>query len=180
MADRLDFNIIGVEQLSAKLKVISDDIKFKGGRFALRKAANLVRDAAKKNASKIDDPKTAENIEKNIAVRWSSKTFKRNGNLKFRVGVRGGAQSYGNTRENRRKGRAGKTYKTDGGKGNPGGDTFHWRFAEFGTSRSRAQPFMRRSLSENVGEATAEFVKQYDKAIVRTLRRAEKAAQGKK
>lgn len=180
MVDSVQFDIQGVEALSAKLKVISDDLKFKGGRFALRKAANLVRDAAKKNSAKLDDPKTAANIEKNIAVRWSNRTFKRTGNLVFRVGVLGGARSYANTTQNRRQRRVGKTYLTDGASGNPGGDTFHWRFLEFGTSRSRAQPFMRRSLSENINQATAEFVNQYDKALVRALKRAENAAKGKK
>lgn len=168
-----NFSILGIDALSEKLKTVSDDMRFKGGRFALRKSANLVRDAAKANAMKINDPKTAEDISANIATRWSSKFFKRTGDLKFRVGVLGGARALANTRENRRKRRAGKVVPTPGDKRNPGGDTFHWRFAEFGTSRSRAQPFFRRSLSDNVSAATNEFVVQYDKALVRALRRAE-------
>ncbi len=188
MADDFSFKIQGLEALSVKLKVVSDDIKFKGGRFALRKAANLVRDIAIQNALKIDDPETAEKIAANIVVRFSSSTFKRTGNIMFRIGVLGGARSKSKDaqRSARRRRRAGvPSLESLGeipgaGKANPGGDTFHWRFIEFGTSRSRAQPFMRRSLSENTAAATDEFVRQYDKALERALRKAERAAANKR
>lgn len=172
MPDGIQFSLIGLEQLEVTLNEIKADMKFKGGRFALRKAANLVRDAGIQNALRIDDPFTAEQIAKNIVVRWSGRFFKRTGNLQFRVGVLGGARQYSNTRENRRKGRVGESFKTAGDKTNPGGDTFHWRFVEFGTSRSKAQPFFRKSLADNVSPGTSEFVTQYDKALVRALRRA--------
>lgn len=159
MADGVDFKIEGVEDLNAKLKSVSEDVKSKGGRFALRKAANLVRDAAKRNATTIDDPRSPEDISKNIAVRWSGKTFKRTGDLMFRVGVMGGAG--GN--------RPSEAFDTL-----PGADTRHWRHVEFGTEKTRAQPFFQKALSENVSKATNEFVTQYGKAIDRAIKRARK------
>jgi HK97 gp10 family phage protein len=62
------------------------------------------------------------------------------------------------------------------GKGNPGGDTFYWRFLEFGTEHSEAKPFLRRALEDNSQKATNEFISQWDKSIDRVLK---KAAKGK-
>jgi len=155
----LKFSLIGVEQLNAKLDSVSKDIKLKGGRFALRKAANVVATALKQNARALDNPETAESIEKNVAVRWSLKRFKRSGDLMFRVGIMGGA---------------GGNKKSSDLEGLPGKDTRHWRHLEFGSSKNRAQPFARKSLVDNVGAATSEFVGQYNKAIDRAIKRAKK------
>lgn len=168
MAD-VTFEMEGAEALEAKLKGISYDMRFKGGRFALRKAANLVRDKAKESAQRFDDPKTAEVIANNLAVRWSGKHFKRTDDLKFRVGVRGGAKGYA-AASGELKGK---------GKGNPGGDTFYWRFLEFGTANMPAQPFMRPAIAESTQAATQEFIKQYGKAVDRAIKRAERASGGK-
>jgi HK97 gp10 family phage protein len=159
MAD--EFSLIGLEPLLAKLDSVKQEIKYKGGRFGLRKAANIVAAAAKNNAKGIDDPKSAADISENIAVRWSPRRFKSSGDLMFRVGVMGGAG-----------GRA----TAESLDGLPGKDTRHWRHVEFGTTNAKAQPFMRRALSENVGAATAEFLKQTEKAIDRAIKKAEKAS----
>ena len=158
MADT--FSLIGIEPLLAKLDAVKQDVKYKGGRFGLRKAANLVAAAAKSNASQIDDPKSAADISKNIAVRWSPRRFKSSGDLMFRVGVMGGAGGRATAESLDRL---------------PGKDTRHWRHVEFGTSQAKAQPFMRRALSDNIGAATDEFVKQTEKAIDRAIKKAEKA-----
>ncbi|MDF5923162.1 HK97 gp10 family phage protein [Pseudomonas aeruginosa] len=132
MADGVEFSITGMDSLLGKLESVSRDLRYKGGRSALRRAAKLIETEAKKNALQIDSPETANQIAKNISVRWSPRLFKRTGNLGFRIGVLGGARKYSNTRENVRSGRAGKTYKVGGSKSNPGGDTWYWRFIEFG------------------------------------------------
>ena len=164
MADGVEFELVGLDELRGKLKELSSDIQLKGGRYALRKASNVVRDAAKINASRVDDPATAESIEKNIAIRWDGRRFKRSKDLGFRVGVLGGAKGY-----------AKASGEVQGkGKANPGGDTFYWRFLEFGTEKMSAQPFLRRALAENVNAATNEFIKEYGKAADRALKRAKK------
>lgn len=164
VADGVTLKIEGLDEVIAKTKSLSHDIQYKGGRFALRKAANLVADAAKKNADRVDDPGTAESIKENIAVRFSTRMFRSTGNVGFRVGVLGGARAPA-TAVGELKG---------AGSRNPGGDTFYWRFIEFGTESISARPFMRPALSQNVDNAIAEFVKQYGPAIDRALKRAKK------
>lgn len=159
MPDEIKFEIQGAEELLAKIKSVNNDLRYKGGRFALRKAANLVRDAAKANAEKLDDPATAEHIAENVAVRWSGRQFKATGDLAFRVGILGGAR---------------QTKDQGSGKQNPGGVTFHWRFLEHGTEKQRARPFMLPALTNNIDAATTEFAKSYNKAIDRALTRAAK------
>lgn len=156
MSDTVQFSLIGIDSLLAKLDSITYDVKRKGGRFALRKAAGVVEKALKQNAQKIDDPDTAADISKNVAVRFSNSTFKATGDLKFRVGILGGAN------------------KAKAQEGLPGGVTVAWRHVEFGTEKMKAQPFMRKSLENNIGAATNEFITQYEKSIDRAVKRAAK------
>ncbi|QEY15467.1 HK97 gp10 family phage protein [Cellvibrio sp. KY-GH-1] len=172
--DSFDFKLQGVDSLQKKLKAVSDEIRYKGGRAGLRKAANFVRDVAKQNAERFNDPNTAESIPLNMAVRWSSRRFKTTGDLMFRVGVMGGAMNYADSRENRRLGRSGKVYKTGGSKKNPGGDTYYWRYKEFGTQHIPAAPFMRPALADNIDRVTSIVAVETDKAIDRALKRAGK------
>lgn len=169
--DGFQFQLNGIESLLGKLDAVKQETKYKGGRAALRKAAQIVRDAARQNAAAIDDPTTSEQISKNIVERWNGRLFKSSGDLGFRVGVLGGARQYANTGENRRKGRVGAEYKTDGDKSNPGGDTFYWRFVEFGTEKSPARPFMRPAMEQNISAATDAFIAEYEKAIDRAIKR---------
>ena len=159
MVDPIAANVEGLESLLARMENLSFDLRKKGGRFAMRKAANLIRDKARENAKQLDDPKSAADISANIAVRFSPKDFKRNGNLVFRVGVLGGA---------------GGRKSAEQLSGLPGQDTRHWRQQEFGNSRHPAQPFMRRALSENIQAATDEFINQYNKALDRAIKRGER------
>lgn len=161
MADGVQFSLVGLEELYGKLDEVTQDMKRRGGRFALRKAAQVVRDAAKRNAERVDDPDTPENIAENIVERWSGRTFRRTGDLMFRVGVMGGA---------------GGNKPSSALSGLPGGDTRHWRQIEFGNSRVPAHPIMRPALENNISAATDEFVRQYDAALGRALRRAAKKA----
>ncbi len=182
--DRADFGLQGVDEIVAKFEEISIETRRKGGRSALRKAANLVRDAAVRNAQQIDDPATAEQIARNMVVRWSPKLHRRSGDLGFRVGVLGGARATSRDAQKsaRRRRRQGVASLEDlgeisgAGKANPGGDTWYWRLVEFGTSRTGAKPFMRPALDQNVQAATDVFLKEFDKAIDRAIRRAKRTA----
>lgn len=154
------FEVEGLPELVAKMEGLSYDLKRKGGRFALRRAAQVIRDAAKEGASRLDDPETAKDTSKNIVERWSGRHFKKTGDLMFRVGVMGGA---------------GGSKKGSALSGLPGGDTRSWRHLELGTENTPAQPFMRPALSENLEAASNVFVKEYGKSIDRALRRAAKS-----
>ncbi|MES2910623.1 MAG: HK97-gp10 family putative phage morphogenesis protein [Pseudomonadota bacterium] len=146
---------VDLQRLSRTFDSLKKEVRYKSGRFALRKAAQLVRDAARENASRLDDPITAANISKNITERWSSRYYKATGDLMFRVGVMGGAG-----------GRA----KSEELASLPGGDTQHWRHLEFGTERTAAQPIMQPALRNNAQAATDVFVTQLDKGIERALK----------
>jgi HK97 gp10 family phage protein len=156
MADGVEYTLTGVDELMGKLASISDDMKRKGGRAALRKAANVIANKAKANAKRLDDPETGRSIADNIAVRWNSREFKRNGNLAFRIGVLHGAvlQKHPDKAKN--------------------APTPHWRLLEFGTENMRAQPFMRPAAESGAAEASNTFVMEYGKAIDRAIARAVK------
>lgn len=158
MADA-SVKMLGVDAVLAKLQSVSEDVKKRGGRFALRKAAQVVAKAAAQNARAIDDPKTAADIAKNVAERWNGRLNKTTGDLGFRVGIQGGA---------------GGRKTSEDLAGLPGKDTRHWRFIEFGTSKMAAQPFFRKALEANIQRATDVFVNEYSKALDRAIKRASK------
>jgi HK97 gp10 family phage protein len=166
----IEFKLHGVDEVMGKLQGLGPAMRKKGFRFAGRKAALVIQEAAEANALRIDDPATAEQIAKNIVVRFSPRAFKATGNIMFRVGVMGGARQYADTKENRRKRRVGASYETAGDKTNPGGDTWYFRLVEFGTSRTRAQPFMRTALEGNIGKATNEFATSVNQWLDRNLK----------
>lgn len=147
----------GVEALSKRLESLSYDARRKGGRFALRKAAQVVRDAARQNAQTVDDSETGRSIARNINERWASRFNKSTGNLMFRVGVMGGARI---PKDN-----------VDEGLGGP---TPHWRLLEFGTEKMRARPFFAKSLPENAQRATDTFINEFGRALDRALKRSQK------
>ena len=146
MNDGVKFKIEGLDQLQEKLSKLSDEKRIRNlARRATRRGANVVARAAKRNAQSIDDPKTRESIHKNIAVRGGgSRRERRVGGAMMRVGIRGGARDMSKHGE----------FKGSG-KSNPGGDTFYWRFLEFGTSEMPAKPFMRNAMAQSVDQAIA-------------------------
>lgn len=172
MATSVQMN--GLPELKKKLEGLKYDAQKRGGRAALRKAAQLVRNAARVNALTIDDPETADVIAKNITERWSNVYNRRTGNLMFRVGILGGVfgklqgdltGAYGDkfTKATRKKGAHGSF---------PGGDTRHWGYLEFGTERAAAQPFFQRALADNAQAATDVFIRSWSEAIDRALKKA--------
>lgn len=156
MADGIDISITGVESLLGKLSSISDDLRRRGGRAALRRAGNVIVEKAKANAARIDDPLTGRSIAANVAMRWNNRTFKTTGNLGFRIGVLHGAVL---------------KKHPDLGENAP---TPHWRLIEFGTENVRAQPFMRPAAESSVSEVVNVFATEYEKSIDRAIKRAAK------
>ena len=144
--NEVTFKINGLDELDAKLKKLADPKRIKNAaRRSLRRGANVVAAAAKRNAGQIDDPKTRNSIQKNIAVRGGgSRRERRVGGAMMRVGIRGGARNMSKYGEFRGAGSA-----------NPGGDTFYWRFLEFGTSQIAARPFMRNAMAQSADQAVA-------------------------
>ncbi|WP_277977387.1 HK97-gp10 family putative phage morphogenesis protein [Pantoea endophytica] len=159
MADSVEFSLIGMDDLIAKLDTVSNDLRMKGGRFALRKAGNVIVDKAKANARRIDDPHTGRSIADNIAMRWNGRLFRQTGNIAFRIGVLHGAVI---------KNHPDKAVNAP---------TPHWRLIEFGTEKMRAQPMLRPAAETSIDMVVSVFGDQYmkalDRAIARALRRGE-------
>lgn len=142
----MQIKVEGLEQVRRKMAALPKKFALAGAKRGLRKGANVIRDAARRNAKRLDDPKSAEDIAKNITTQGgSAKRNRSEGGVVMRVGVMGGARSK----------RSGVDYT---GKAAPGGDTWYWRLLEFGTSKMAAQPFMRPALSENVESAISASV----------------------
>lgn len=145
MADGVEFSILGLDSLLGKLGEVSMDVRRKGGRAALRKAAQVVVQKAKAGAERIDDKATGRSISDSIALRWNGRLFKRTGDLGFRIGVLHGA------------------VLKDGGDLSTNAPTPHWRLIEFGTEKMPAAPFMRPALADSISEVTNTFVTEYEK-----------------
>ena len=94
----------------------------------------------------------------NIVMQRDRQPQQSGANERYLVGVRGGAKRYANTKRNVRKGRAGKEYKTDG-------NTYYWRFIEFGTERQPAQPFLRPAFEAQKENALAVITDTLAKGI---------------
>lgn len=154
MAEKVEFSLLGLDSLLGKLEAVKYETKRKGGRAALRRAANVIADKARQGAEGLDNKDTGRAISDNIAVRWNGRLFKRSGDLGFRVGVLHGA------------------VLADGGDLSPNAPTPHWRLLEFGTEKMPAAPFMRPALADNISEVTGTFISEYEKAIDRAIKRA--------
>lgn len=157
----MDFTvkIEGLDEVQRKLKLLPERMGRNAMRRALRRGANIMRDAARANAKRFDDPATREAIWRNVVVKGMARRQERSGGfIGMKVGILGGARDmrkYGETK--------GK------GKGNPGGDTFHWRFLEFGTSKMGAQPFMRPAMENSAGKVFAETAKAMSEQLDKEL-----------
>ena len=70
---QIQFSLNGADELNKALKEVSEDVKKKSGRFALRKAANVVASALRVGAQRMDDPATGRtNCSEVIAGRWNT------------------------------------------------------------------------------------------------------------
>lgn len=149
----------GLDSLLKKIESVKYEAKRKGGRFALRKAAQVMRDEARRGAQQIDDPATGRSIANNIVERWNGRMFKRTGDLGFRVGVQGGAVLP----------KKGEPVDKSAGAVSPA-----WRLVEFGTSKMRAQPFFRRAGERSAQRATDVFIQEFGKSLDRAIKKAGK------
>ena len=156
MVDKVSFKLTGLENLKKKFEVVSNDVKFKGGRAALRKAARFIVNDIKKRAESFDDPTTVRSIKDNADLRWDNRYAKRTGDLAFRIGILGGANTRGKL--------------TDAKKA----PTPYWRHIELGTENRPAHPFVRPALSENKSAVTNIFITEYEKALDKAIAKAGK------
>lgn len=148
----------GYDEMVANLKKIGEKRTRALAVSALKKGAQPIRNYARTHAP--DDPSTPNSIAKNIVIRTSKKRYESQmGGPAVRVGVLGGAAD-----------RSSQGEIKGGGKENPGGETFYWRFLEFGTKRGIAErSFMRDSMNTPSNQAFADFAADFENRINREL-----------
>lgn len=149
------FVIEGLEDALRKMDEMTKNVAKKHVKKALRAAAKPVLQSAKDNAKNIDDPDTAANIAKNLVIR-PGKTSDKN-SAKVRIGVKGGGQFW---RSNKNVQRKGKPRESNPHYTPLPNDTRHFWLVEFGTSKTRAQPYMRPALESNIQNATDAFAEK--------------------
>lgn len=163
---KFDVDVQGLAEIERRLKALPERLGKNAMRRALRKGANVIRDAARANARRFDDPETREAIYKNIVVNnGGMKRERRAGGAMVRVGVVGGAQGgkklvHADNKTNRKKGIVGQEYSL-----------YHWRYLEFGTSKMRAQPFMRPAAASSASAAYQAVVAAAPAEIDKELRK---------
>lgn len=150
MADGISVRLQGLKAATDKMVGLAPKLRRSGLRKAARQAMNIVRDDAKARARALDDPETAEKVWKNIVTQESARQGRREGGVVMKVGIRGGASSNQHSKD---------------ASGNPGGDTRHWRYLEFGTQYTPPAPFMRPAFSTNVNAVTDRFVQVFVQEI---------------
>lgn len=156
--------ITGLDEVLDKIRLLGKPSKVKNAATrSARKAMNIVKKAAIENAKGLDDKDSTNRIWKNIITKPSkSKGYD---SLMMKVGVKGGSRRYPDTRPNRRKGVAGQMYETGGSKLNAGGDTWYWRFLEYGSATNSATPFLRPALNNNKDAVEAEFKRSFNEEL---------------
>lgn len=135
MADWITYKLTGADELSRVFKTLPQELQRQVVIPAAKDAMQIVLDAAKDNAAKLDRPETPNYIPRNLDMIEDKKYFEETGSTKISVGVR------------KRK------------RGQGGGNTYYAAlFVELGTSRSRAFPFMRNALGQNTQQVFQEFL----------------------
>lgn len=135
MADWITYKLTGADELSRIFKTLPQELQRQVVVPAAKNAMDIVLNAAKDNAAKLDRPETPNYIPRNLDMIEDRKFFEETGSTKISVGVR------------KRK------------RGQGGGNTYYAAlFLELGTARSRAQPFMRNALAQNRQAVFQEFL----------------------
>ena len=134
MADYVTLKLTGADELSRIFKTLPQELQRQVVLPAAKEAMDIVLKDAINRASRIDDPATANDISKNIALIEDKNFFEETGSTKISIGVR-------------------KTKR-----GQRGGNTYYWWWVELGTAKNRAQPFMRNALGQNKEAVFQEFI----------------------
>ncbi|SEU03090.1 HK97-gp10 family putative phage morphogenesis protein [Pseudomonas graminis] len=134
MGDWVEYKLKGTEELSAKFRGLTEEMRRKVVTPAAKDAMEIVLADAKDRAARIDDPETSNFIPKNLALVERKAIGIEVGAVVMSVGVR------------KRK------------KGQGGGNTFYWWWVELGTEKNRARPFLRPALANNREALFKEFL----------------------
>lgn len=133
---KAEFSLVGMKQVSDKLRALRQDVRPKVAQGAMKKAAALLKAYAQEGALRVDDPETGRMIRDNVKYQFAARIYRKSGDIVYRVGV------------NTKRGRVPNGNPDEG----PRGNTPHWHLVEYGTELTRAQPYMRPALENNINE----------------------------
>lgn len=157
LPDGISADLSGAQELALTFRRFKNETATKVARSALRAAVKkTIFQQALQNTAQLNDPETNEDISKNLMLRFNSKSFRRSGNMSFSIGVRGGAKS---REENA---------------ANPGGDTFYWRFLEFGTKHVQRLEPITKAAEQQQAAFYALFRLQLSKKMIAEAKRQSK------
>lgn len=130
-----NFKIEDYSKIIKKFEELSEKVQKTHAFGAARRGAQVIANNIQKSALRVDSSLTPEQISKNVGVQRASKISKKEKAAAYRIGIYGGAKD------------------NPKNEGNPGGNTFHWRFLEFGTEHMEAKPFFRDAFESSGPEA---------------------------
>ena len=133
----------GLDDVLANIEALADVKRTKKlATKAARKALNIAKKEAVKNAKALDNRNTPSKVWKSIVVK--TKKSKNRGEVIMSLGFKGGAKKNNS-------------------------DVYYWRFLEFGTVNSVAKPFLRPALYNNIEEITNEFSEKLNDDLMKEL-----------
>lgn len=136
-------NMEGLDDVLANIEALADVKRTKKlATKAARKALNIAKKEAVKNAKALDNRNTPNKVWKSIVVK--TKKSKNRGEVIMSLGFKGGAKKSNS-------------------------DVYYWRFLEFGTVNSVAKPFLRPALYNNIEEITKEFSEKLNDDLMKEL-----------
>lgn len=155
--------ILGVGELSQSFQGLKTDMDTRTARAMVVSAGGVLKRHAKAKALAQGLRRTGA-LVKNIAIKREPQAPQ--GTAQYHLGVRHG---YNLTRKQKAKGKLGvngegrivKRYEDD---------PYYWRFAELGSAKQDATPFIGPALDEGKGEA----IEAMDKRLQRELEKAQK------
>lgn len=151
-----EYHMLGLANISKQILKLPKDIRDKVVRGGVTDAMKIMQAAVQERAERLRHTSAKASHGTHIYasdgvpnVLLNTGIDRNTGNVHARVGIRGGARYRNGDRE----------------KGLP----TYWRYVEFGTSKSRAKPFMRPAMNENAKQVLAAAVNGMASRFERTL-----------
>lgn len=156
----------GLADIKKALRELPAEIQDRPIKGALRAAGKELKTAVE--AAAPYDGKTPDgvHIRDNIFV-GRSRRQSGPGREVFVVGVKYGKSEYKDTGLNRRLGRVGKKFKTEGA-------AWYWKLLEFGTSRIAKQSFIRPTFESSRSNMEQAFVRRMKQSVERLAKKYDK------
>ncbi len=152
----------GLDQLLKNMQQLPRELVSKNGglvRSALFRATKLIREEVRARA-----PVDTGNLKRNVIAVRDRNPQAAGASERYVITVRRKRQTKAAKAKAKRKANGKIDYRASG-------DAYYWRFVEFGTSDTRAQPFLRPGFEAQKQAAVTEFKDTLSKGIARTVRK---------